>query len=277
MPFTPAHGIVALPFVRTPLIPAAIAVGAMAPDAPLFFRLGVRYWTTHDWVAGALIGLPLAFILLLIWRLLLRQAAGEFLPRWFACRLPGRWAEPGDGWWSLWGGRGARAGARWAAAALLVAALLIGIWSHILWDEFTHSGRRGGVLFPILDSEPIAGIPIATMLHWFFSITALTVIAIWLARWLRRREPAPIRRLLPDWVRIVAWLFVPASLAASAVFAYAVAGRAGLDPQRVGTPAGAAILIVMAAISLVVLVLRARETARHARDSGHLEQSGKAT
>ena len=38
MPFTPSHAVVALPFLRTPLVPAAIAVGAMTPDLPLFVR-----------------------------------------------------------------------------------------------------------------------------------------------------------------------------------------------------------------------------------------------
>ncbi len=38
MPFTPSHAVVALPFVRTPLVPAAIAIGAMTPDLPLFVR-----------------------------------------------------------------------------------------------------------------------------------------------------------------------------------------------------------------------------------------------
>ena len=32
MPFTPSHAVVALPFIRSPLVPAAIAVGAMTPD-----------------------------------------------------------------------------------------------------------------------------------------------------------------------------------------------------------------------------------------------------
>ncbi|WP_262927685.1 DUF4184 family protein [Microbacterium sp. NIBRBAC000506063] len=48
MPFTPSHAVVALPFVRTPLLPAAIAVGAMAPDLPLFLRgTPLTYQVTH--------------------------------------------------------------------------------------------------------------------------------------------------------------------------------------------------------------------------------------
>src|SRR5215207_10039344 len=41
MPFTPSHMAAALPFVRTPLIPSAIAIGTMAPDVPYFVPLGV--------------------------------------------------------------------------------------------------------------------------------------------------------------------------------------------------------------------------------------------
>ena len=49
MPFTPSHAVVALPFVRTPLVPAAIAIGAMTPDLPLFVRaLPLDYGVTHS-------------------------------------------------------------------------------------------------------------------------------------------------------------------------------------------------------------------------------------
>ncbi|MGK3950645.1 DUF4184 family protein, partial [Microbacterium sp. K2] len=48
MPFTPSHALVALPFIRTPLVPAAIAIGAMTPDLPLFLRgIGLPYSFTH--------------------------------------------------------------------------------------------------------------------------------------------------------------------------------------------------------------------------------------
>ena len=74
MPFTPSHAVVALPFLRTPLVPAAIAVGAMSPDLPLFLRgMPLHYGMTHS-----LVWLPLtiadALVLLLVWRCLLRPA-----------------------------------------------------------------------------------------------------------------------------------------------------------------------------------------------------------
>ena len=97
MPFTPAHAVVALPFVRTPLVPAAIAIGAMTPDIPLFFRTWPPYDLTHSWLGVVTIDLVLAFALLLVWRLVLRPAVIPLTPRWFALRWPREWLDgPGE-------------------------------------------------------------------------------------------------------------------------------------------------------------------------------------
>lgn len=91
MPFTPSHAVVALPFMRTRLLSAAIAIGAMTPDLPLFVRgLPLHYGVTHSfaWVPATV---ALAFGLLLIWRCVVRPAARELSPRWLAARLPGEW------------------------------------------------------------------------------------------------------------------------------------------------------------------------------------------
>ena len=80
MPFTPSHAVVALPFLRTPLVPAAIAIGAMAPDLPLFVRgLPLHYGLTHSlsWLPLTIV---LALALLLVWRCVLRPAARELSP-----------------------------------------------------------------------------------------------------------------------------------------------------------------------------------------------------
>ena len=72
MPFTPSHAVVALPFVRTPLLPAAIAVGAMTPDLPLFLRsTPLSYQATHT---NVLLSTVLAAGLLALWYALLRPA-----------------------------------------------------------------------------------------------------------------------------------------------------------------------------------------------------------
>jgi hypothetical protein len=95
VPFTPSHAVVALPFIRTPLVPAAIAIGAMAPDLPLFVRgVGLNYSFTHTF-ANVVWTAVLAFVLFVVWRAVLRPAVPELSPRWLAARLPEDWDEGG--------------------------------------------------------------------------------------------------------------------------------------------------------------------------------------
>ncbi|MGB4777455.1 DUF4184 family protein, partial [Microbacterium sp.] len=97
MPFTPSHAVVALPFVRTPLVPAAIAVGAMTPDLPLFVRgTPLTYQTTHT---NPGLTTALAAVLLALWYLLLRPAVRELSPESLARRLPPEWDATGTTLW----------------------------------------------------------------------------------------------------------------------------------------------------------------------------------
>ncbi|MEU1973760.1 DUF4184 family protein [Microbacterium sp. NPDC019599] len=222
MPFTPSHAVVALPFVRTPLVPAAIAVGAMAPDLPLFVRLSpFGYGRTHDF-AWLPLTILLALALLLIWRCVLRPAARELSPGWLAVRLPSGWD------------RGARSAARetlaievvaepsrprrwaisWSGMLLLAASLAIGIASHIVWDHFTHEGRWGAQTIPLLAADwgPLPGFK---WLQHSSSVIGLAIIALWAVAWLRGRDAAERHgpRLLPSWVRWAWWLSLPVILA----------------------------------------------------------------
>lgn len=208
MPFTPSHALVALPFVRTPLVPAAIAIGAMAPDLPLFTRGAViGYGFTHTYANVVWTGI-IAFMLFLLWRTVFRPAVPELAPTWLARRLPSEWSEP-----RLVSLRRAAGGgeSRWYPA-LLAVSLLLGVASHILWDSFTHDGRWGVDVFPILDERwgPFTGFK---WLQYGSGVIALVVIAVWAV--LRVGRSAPRRslpRVLPVGVRISWWISLPVIL-----------------------------------------------------------------
>ena len=221
MPFTPSHAVVALPFVRTPLIPAAIAIGAMTPDLPLFVRgAGLGYGFTHAWANLLWTGL-IAFALFLIWRVLLRPAAGELAPAFVAARLPREWEQ--KSWTAARQAIGA--GASRGYPLLLAASLLIGVASHILWDLFTHDGRWGSQILPVLNAQwgPLPGFK---WLQHGSSAIGLIIIGIWMLVWLRRRTPrADVARLLPGWVRVAWWLSLPGVL----VVAW-ITGMVGFGP-----------------------------------------------
>lgn len=221
VPFTPSHAVVALPFVRTPLVPAAIAVGAMTPDLPLFTRnLPLPYVRTHDlmWVPVTLV---LALALLLLWRCVLRPAARELSPEWLAVRLPGEWDRgAGDALGETFGLPVDRHGGdvstrRASASALLLlgASLALGIASHILWDAFTHEGRWGVAALPALGVSwgPLLGYK---WLQHGSTALGLVIIAAWTTVWLSRRDAAaPVARVVPDAVRWVWWASLPVALA----------------------------------------------------------------
>ena len=217
MPFTPSHAVVALPFVRTPLVPAAIAVGAMTPDLPIFTRgYLLRYSATHDfaWLPATLL---LALALLFVWRCVLRPAARELSPSWLAARLPSEWDRGAGRALAETLGGGVR------GILLLVASLAIGVVSHIVWDLFTHHGRWGVRLLPALDTG-WAGQPLYAWLQDASSALGLGILAVAGVLWLRRRPASPPVRRFPRLVRWTWWVSLPVALAAGAVWGYVVFG-----------------------------------------------------
>jgi hypothetical protein len=221
MPFTPSHAIVALPFVRTPLVPAAIAIGAMTPDLPLFLRgVGLNYSFTHTF--GNIVWTALlAFVLFMVWRVVLRPAVGELAPAWLARRLPEDWSTRGIAAAGEAVGIGLR---RPLYPVLLAVSLILGVISHILWDLFTHDGRWGVSMFPALDAMwgPLQGFK---WLQHGSSVLGLLGIGIWALLRLRSAEPrAAVMQRLPHWVRITWWLSLPVILIAAVVFGYLMHG-----------------------------------------------------
>ncbi|MDQ4215873.1 DUF4184 family protein [Microbacterium sp. ASV81] len=256
MPFTPSHAIVALPFVRTPLVPAAIAVGAMTPDLPLFTRgIGIDYGTTHD-LRGIPLTTAIALALLLVWRLLLRPACRPLAPLALAARLPQEWD------------RGARATLRETFPSagrgiLLLVALALGVASHILWDAFTHEGRLGSVLVPAL-GDPWGPLPGYKWLQHGSSIGGVLVLAITGLLWLRGRASGPVDPE-PAAVRIVWWLSLPALLVPAILAGLVVYGppTPGFTAQHLAYRTLPVACGIWAALTIVlVIVLRIRRAQR---------------
>jgi hypothetical protein len=171
VPFTLAHPAAVLPLrgVRH-LRTAPLIVGAMVPDLPLYFpgglvhRLPVTHAFAHSFTIDLLIGylslaalcllqMPLTALLPARARALCRRALSAF-------RHPVEWA--------------------YAAPALL-----IGIWTHLLWDSFTHERgwfvRRVEALSAPLTLGPYNGTVYHT-LQYLSSVVGLCVLVLWYDR-----------------------------------------------------------------------------------------------
>lgn len=221
MPFTPSHAVVALPFIRTPLVPAAIAVGAMTPDLPLFIRgVGLPYSFTHTF-GNAVWTALVAFVLFMLWRVVLRPAVGELLPLWLARRVPADWSQSGRDAARAAVGIG---GPNRLYPVMLAVSLVLGVLSHIAWDLFTHEGRWGVDVLPVLDDMwgPFTGYK---WLQHGSSVIGLLIIGIWAILRVTRAVPRQhIERVIPSSIRIAWWLSLPVVLITAWMVGYAAYG-----------------------------------------------------
>lgn len=176
MPFTLAHPAAILPlrkigFLRT----APLMIGAVTPDVPYYLplapsghplRLGLD---THSVVSSYTVDLALGMAVLL-GVFLLREPLTVLLPpraRWLCLRA----LEPFR-----------RRAAEWLFAPL---AILCGVWSHLLWDSFTHADGWAVRRIPALGDTATIGWYTGEIFHilqYLSSAAGLTILALWYAR-----------------------------------------------------------------------------------------------
>ncbi|GAA0670472.1 DUF4184 family protein [Streptomyces thermocarboxydovorans] len=206
MPFTLSHAAAVLPAVRGDgsgrgsLVPAVLVAGSFAPDMTYYaasFLSGAMEFgdVTHAFWGVFTVDVVIAWALVGLW-LLIREPLVALLPAGrqartaalLRCGVPRERVRP-----SLV--------ARWYASAVL------GALTHVVWDAFTHLDRWGMRVFPVLGRE-IAGSPLYWYLQYGGSAVAALVIALFVARALRRtdaRSPSgvPLLSVADRWAALV--------------------------------------------------------------------------
>lgn len=187
MPFTLSHPAAVLPFLsggraRGRLVGSALVAGSLAPDVPFFtdslvhgtFAFGA---VTHRWWAVPTVDVAIAAALAASWHGLLREP--------LVALLPGRWADAAEELTAPRGRARDAAGAGWFALSAAAGAA-----THVVWDAFTHDGRLGVRLLPVL-AQTVHGRPVYWLLQCAFSVLGLGVLAWAVPRTLRRARPEP--------------------------------------------------------------------------------------
>jgi hypothetical protein len=174
VPFTISHAVVALPFRRSVLPVAAVAVGSTAPDAVLFVPALPPYGFTHSWPGVVTVDLAVSLVVLAAWWFLVRPAWTPVLPARYRARLPG-WDRP----------------ERLTASRipLVVVACLLGSVTHLVWDACSH--RDGWVVahVPALLSD-VGGRPVYALVQDGSSAGGLLLLVVLLLRWTRPAHTA---------------------------------------------------------------------------------------
>jgi uncharacterized protein DUF4184 len=189
LPFTAAHPAAVLP-LRKHLIFSALVIGAISPDLHYFVALAPVDKTSHTIPGAFYFCLPSALLVFYLFQRFLKLPLISLAPEWHQARLV-RFATP------------FRFGPM-RKFGLIIASLLIGIFTHLLWDSFTHG--RGWMVhrIPLLRSVPLRQIgiyrPAHNLLQHVSTVLGLALLVGAYAHWSRTVEPQPV----PDNLRLSA-------------------------------------------------------------------------
>ena len=169
MPFTFAHPAAALPvhaLGRGKLPLAALVVGSMMPDLGYFFApmAGFR-GDNHTLLRSFTFCLPWGMLLLAIVTLL-EEGWRPLLP---AALVP-------DGPIAAWTPR---------SLPWLAAGVVLGAWTHMLWDAWTHAGGFFVQRIPALAHELLPGVAVYNLLQHASTLLGSAALAFHLRRRLR--------------------------------------------------------------------------------------------
>ena len=198
MPFTLAHPAAVLPlFKNTKWFHApALVLGSMAPDFEYFLRGKTLGIYGHTYAGQFWFNLPL--VVLVYW---VFMECGSLLPL------------------SLYGKKNVHVFAKQKAAAscrtpklvfVFIYSALIGMFTHLAWDSFTHPGGVMVGALPVL-KKSIYGLPLCRVLQHASSVLGLAILAWW---W----NPFSVAKRLACHAKRNAWLWVSTAVLSSIVF-----------------------------------------------------------
>jgi Domain of unknown function (DUF4184) len=175
MPFTLAHPAAILPLrgirhLRT----APLVIGALIPDLPYYLPGALRLRSQTHTFEGSLTICPLLGYATLVAVFVLRVPLTALLParaRWLCLHSLAPFRQLRE----------------WLIAPL---AIVVGVWTHLLWDSFTHSDgwmvHRVAALSAPVTLGPYTG-TVCHVLQYLSSVFGLVVLAVWYLR-----LPAPV-------------------------------------------------------------------------------------
>jgi len=143
MPFTFAHPAAVLPFVKKQskyISVTALTLGSMAPDFEYFLHFRPYGVIGHTWLGFLYLNLPLVFLLAYMYHYILKKPLITHLPKPFA----GYYIYAVNERWRLH---------TWKGFFVFCYSALFGMFTHVVWDAFTHNTGYFVKKIPFLQRE----------------------------------------------------------------------------------------------------------------------------
>lgn len=140
MPFTVSHAAAIIPFHKKRFVLSALIVGSMSPDFLYYIPFIPNNQFTHTFQGLFIFCLPTSLMVLFIYHKLLKSPLISLLP-W---QIKSRVITTKDSFEFL----------PVSQFLWIVNSILLGAFTHIFWDSFTHINGQAVLLFSVL-SRPI--------------------------------------------------------------------------------------------------------------------------
>nr|WP_315150449.1 DUF4184 family protein [uncultured Flavobacterium sp.] len=163
MPFTFSHPAIILPlFGAKRLSATGLIIGSMAPDFEYFIRMKVQSDISHTFLGLILFDLPVGFLVALIFHEIVKRKLIENSPSFFQYRLEilknMKWID-------------------YLKINLfyVIISILIGAFSHLFWDAFTHESGHFVQKSPLL-LHKVSNIPFYKIVQHLSSMIGMIFI-----------------------------------------------------------------------------------------------------
>ena len=192
MPFTLSHPAASVPLARHGLVLSALVVGSMAPDFAYFTFLPVSHFS-HSLPGLLLFCVPSGLAVLWVFHKLLKRPMLSLLPPSHQRRLTAATNDFSFG--------------PWRRLALIVASLVLGALTHVVWDAFTHpygwAVERVSALSRPLIETPHGALRMYKVLQHGSTLVGAILLCYGYVRWYRQApaSPATPSSLLPPAAR----------------------------------------------------------------------------
>lgn len=128
MPFTISHAAIVLPLKKFKphlFSTTGLVFGSFAPDLEYFTRMRILATHGHDWIGAIYFDIPLALVYCFVFHLFVRNILIKNLPNF----ISERFVDIIDfNWIKYFKSNG----------FIVLISVIIGIYSHLIWDAFTH-------------------------------------------------------------------------------------------------------------------------------------------
>jgi len=204
MPFTFSHPAAVLPIhsvLKKWIALPALAIGSMVPDAAYYLPMPEHFKESSHTVLGTFSSsLPLGILVLLFFYWIGEETV-FLLPSPHREALQGRIKIPAP---------------RIREVLLVVAGIVLGAWTHVVWDWFTHdegwAAQRVRWLDTVLLRNRVPGFNTLQLVSTLFGLCVLLYVY---SKWMRSRGFRPWKLQRPTW-RLYLWLGVFATCFAEA-------------------------------------------------------------